>query len=144
VRKKYLNSFLCMKSESAVILFDGVCNLCNGFVQFVISHDPGGRFKFAALQSETGQQLLQNFPPGVRNLDTVILIENNKLYHRSTAALRIIRHLSGAWPLLYLAIVLPVFFRDWGYNFVARNRYRWLGQRESCLMPTPALKARFL
>ncbi|MGV3585395.1 MAG: thiol-disulfide oxidoreductase DCC family protein [Adhaeribacter sp.] len=133
-----------MKSESAVILFDGVCNLCNGFVQFVISHDPAGRFKFAALQSETGQQLLQNFQPGVYNLDTVILIENNKLYHRSTAALRILRHLSGAWPLLYLAIILPVFFRDRVYNFVARNRYRWLGQRESCLMPTPALKARFL
>ncbi|KAA5543943.1 thiol-disulfide oxidoreductase DCC family protein [Adhaeribacter rhizoryzae] len=133
-----------MKSKSAVILFDGVCNLCNGFVQFVISHDPAGRFKFAALQSETGRQLLQKFQPGVYNLDTVILIENNKLYHRSTAALRILRHLSGAWPLLYLAIILPVFFRDWGYNFVARNRYRWLGQRESCLMPTPGLKARFL
>ena len=133
-----------MNPKSAIILFDGVCNLCNGFVQFVIAHDAAGRFKFAALQSEAGQQLLKNLPAAAQNLDTVVLIENGRFYHRSTAALRILRHLSGAWPLLYLAIVLPVFLRDWIYNFVARNRYRWLGRRESCLMPTPALKARFL
>jgi predicted DCC family thiol-disulfide oxidoreductase YuxK len=131
-------------SESAVILFDGVCNLCNGFVQFVIAHDPNGRFKFAALQSETGQQLLQGLPPADRNLDSVILIQNGRFYKRSAAALRILRGLTGVWPLLYATIVLPAFFRDWVYNLVAKNRYRWLGQTESCLLPTPELQSRFV
>lgn len=133
-----------MKPEPAVILFDGVCNLCNGFVQFVITHDPAGRYKFAALQSETGQELLKGLPPTGRNLDSVVLIQNNRFYKRSGAALRILRGLSGGWPLLYTAIILPAFFRDWVYDLVAYNRYRWWGQRESCWLPTPELHARFL
>ncbi|GEO05741.1 hypothetical protein AAE02nite_34050 [Adhaeribacter aerolatus] len=128
----------------AIILFDGVCNLCNGFVQFVIARDPAGRFKFAALQSETGQQFLQGLPPASRNLDSVVLIQNNRFYKRSAAALHILRGLSGAWPLLYVAIILPAFFRDWVYDLVANNRYRWWGLRESCWLPTPELKARFI
>jgi predicted DCC family thiol-disulfide oxidoreductase YuxK len=133
-----------MKFQSDIILFDGICNLCNGFVQFVIAHDPSGRFKFASLQSETAQNLLTDIPTSDQNLDSVVLIQNGHIYKRSTAALRILRHLSGGWPLLYLFIILPAFFRDWVYDIIAKNRYRWLGQRESCLLPTPALKSRFL
>lgn len=133
-----------MKPESEIILFDGVCNLCNGFVQFVISHDPAGRYKFAALQSDVGQDLLKGLPPTARNLDSVVLIQNNRFYKRSAAALRILRGLSGGWPLLYAAIILPAFFRDWVYDLVANNRYRWWGQRTNCWLLTPELHARFL
>lgn len=130
--------------EPAVILFDGVCNLCNGFVQFVIARDPTGQFKFAALQSEAGQRLLQGLPPAARNLDSVILVQDGRFYKRSAAALRILRRLTGAWPGLYAAMVLPAFFRDAIYNLIAKYRYRWWGQTTSCLLPTPELAARFL
>lgn len=133
-----------MENPPAIILFDGVCNLCNGFVQFVINHDPAGQFRFAALQSETGRRLLQDMPLGQQNLDSVVLVQNNRFYQQSTAALHILRQLQGWWPLLYGAIVLPRFFRDPVYNLLARNRYRWFGRRESCMLPTPELKSRFL
>jgi predicted DCC family thiol-disulfide oxidoreductase YuxK len=133
-----------MSSQSAIILFDGVCNLCNGFVQFVIRHDAAHRFRFASLQSEAARQLLQDLPPTSRGIDSVVLIENGRYYQRSAAALRILRHLSGGWPLLYGFIFLPPFIRDWLYDRVALNRYRWFGKREACLLPTPDLQARFL
>ena len=130
--------------KKAVILFDGVCNLCNGFVQFVIRHDRRGYFHFAALQSETGRQLLQGVHFSDSAADTVVLIQNGKFYLRSTAALKILRRLSGFWPLAYVAILLPAFLRDFIYIVVAKNRYRWFGKQESCLLPTPELKTRFL
>ena len=133
-----------MKPDQRIILFDGVCNLCNGFVQFVIQHDPAGQFKFTSLQSDKGQELLKNLPDAYRQIDSVVFLENGRFYQKSAAALRIIRRLSGAWPLLYVLMILPPFLRDWLYSFVARNRYRWFGQQESCMLPTPELKARFL
>jgi len=133
-----------MKPDQRIILFDGVCNLCNGFVQFVIQHDPAGQFKFTSLQSDKGQELLKELPDAYRQIDSVVFLENGRFYQKSAAALRIIRRLSGAWPLLYLLMILPPFLRDWLYSFVARNRYRWFGQQESCMLPTPELKARFL
>ncbi|MFC6996761.1 thiol-disulfide oxidoreductase DCC family protein [Rufibacter roseus] len=133
-----------MATGSATILFDGVCNLCNGFVQFVIEHDPHGYFKFAALQSEIGQQTLQQHKMPTQQFSSFLLLENGKLYTRSSAALRVFRRLSGAWPLLYGFMILPAFLRDAVYDLVARNRYRWFGQQESCMLPTPELKARFL
>jgi predicted DCC family thiol-disulfide oxidoreductase YuxK len=133
-----------MKTESGVILFDGLCNLCNGFVQFVIARDPESCFKFASLQSDIARTLLKDLPAATQSLDSVVLIQNGRIYQRSTAALRILRQLSGGWPLCYGTIILPAFFRDWVYDIVAKNRYRWLGHRESCLLPTPALKSRFL
>lgn len=133
-----------MIDKPAIILFDGVCNLCNNFVQLVIKHDQRGRFKFASLQSNTAQELLKSMPAAKRNLDTVVLVENGQYYQQSTAALRILRYLDGGWPLLYGLIILPPFIRDWGYALVAKNRYRWFGQRESCMLPTPELKSRFL
>jgi predicted DCC family thiol-disulfide oxidoreductase YuxK len=133
-----------MFCQHPVILFDGVCNLCNGFVQFVIGADTGRRFYFASLQSETARELLKDLFPSAQALDSVVLIENGRYYRQSTAALRILRHLGGGWPLLYGFIVLPAFFRDWIYDWIAKNRYRWFGQRQACMLPTPALKARFL
>ena len=133
-----------MNSGSSIILFDGVCNLCNGFVQFVIRHDPAGQFKFTSLQSEKGQELLKDLPAAFRKIDSVVFLENGRYYQKSAAALRIIRRLSGGWPFLYVFIILPAFLRDWLYSFVAKNRYRWFGQQESCMLPTPELKSRFL
>lgn len=133
-----------MASQSGIILFDGVCNLCNGFVQFVIRHDRGQRFRFASLQSDTARELLQNQPSAAQDLDSVVLIEDGRYYRQSTAALRILRRLGGGWPLLYGLIVVPAFVRDRVYAWIAGNRYRWFGQREACMLPTPELKSRFL
>ena len=133
-----------MASQPAIILFDGVCNLCNGFVQFVIRRDRANRFRFASLQSDTAREMLKNQPGAAQALDSVVLIENGRYYRQSTAALRILRRLGGAWPLLYGLIVVPAFVRDRVYAWIAKNRYRWFGQRDSCLLPTPELKAKFL
>ena len=130
------------------ILFDGVCNLCNGFVQFVIRHDPTGRFRFAALQSEAGRALLlaQGLTPAAiaAESESVLLLSGGRLFSHSTAVLRIAEGLGGIWRVATLGRVLPAAWRDAAYRFVARNRYRWFGRQESCMLPTPALKARFL
>ncbi|GAA4497540.1 thiol-disulfide oxidoreductase DCC family protein [Hymenobacter ginsengisoli] len=136
-------------SASATILFDGVCNLCNGFVQFVIRHDARGRFRFAALQSELGQALLaaHGQPPTAASPagpDSVILLEGGQLYSHSTAVLRIARQLDGPWRLAAVGRLLPQRWRDAAYRLVARHRYGWFGRQESCLVPTPELRARFL
>jgi len=130
-------------SEPAVLLFDGVCNLCDASVRFVLDRDPAGRFRFSSLQSRVGRQLLnQHETPS--NLSTIVLIENDRLYLRSSAALRITRHLSGLWPLLYAFILLPVPIRDAVYSWVARHRYQWFGRKEACQVPQLAHKHRFL
>ena len=129
----------------ATILFDGVCNLCNGFVQFVLRHDPEEYFRFSSLQSEAAAALLAAHGSApVMEPETVMLIENGKVYTHSEAALRILRRLSGPWSWLYAGMVVPRVLRDAVYRIVARNRYRWFGRQESCMLPTPALKARFL
>ena len=133
-----------MLTTPTIIFFDGICNLCNGFVQFVITRDPKGQFKFAPLQSATARQLLPDSFFLSNKFDSVILLENGKIYQESTAALRILRRLKGGWPLLYIFILLPSFLRDWVYKLVAKNRYHWFGQRESCMLPTPELKSRFI
>ena len=129
---------------SAIILFDGVCNLCNGAVQFVIRHDPEGQFKFAALQSETGRELRRRFGLAVDSIETMVLVEGDRAYLQSEAALRIAVKLGGAWPLLGMLRVVPRAWRDRAYRFLADHRYRWFGKRDSCLVPTPDLRARFL
>jgi predicted DCC family thiol-disulfide oxidoreductase YuxK len=128
-----------------VILFDGVCNLCNGFVQFVIDRDPRAQFRFASLQSAAAAALL-NGARGVRRAvpDSVVLIEGDRLYTQSTAALRVARGLGFPWNLSYAFIVVPEPLRDAAYAWVARNRYRWFGKRDVCMVPTPALRERFL
>ena len=128
------------------MLFDGVCNLCSASVQFIIRHDPGERFHFAALQSRAGQEVLERYGPGDRPIpDSVMLYESGRLYSRSTAALRIARRLRG-WPrwLAPLGWMVPTFLRDRIYDLVARHRYRWFGRRQQCWLPTPALRRRFV
>ncbi len=133
-------------SPSATILFDGVCNLCNGFVQFVIRHDAAGRFRFAALQSEAGRALLaaHGATPATADPESVLLVSGGRLYSHSGAVLRIAQGLGWPWRLAAVGWVLPRAGRDALYRFVARNRYRWFGRQDSCMLPTPALKARFL
>jgi len=129
---------------SSVILFDGVCNLCNGFVTFVIARDPGGRFKFAPLQSAAAERLLGHMSSRAAWPDSVVLVENGRVWTRSTAALRIARGLAFPWPLAYAFVVVPRPIRDWIYTLVARRRYQWFGKRDVCMMPTPALATRFI
>lgn len=127
-----------------LILFDGVCNLCAWAVRFIIERDPAGVFRFAPLQSDLGQRLLTEHGLDPTSLDSFVLIEDGTAHKESSAALRVARRLSGAWPLFYAAIILPRFLRDPLYRFIARNRYRWFGKQDSCLMPTPELRVRFL
>jgi predicted DCC family thiol-disulfide oxidoreductase YuxK len=136
-----------MTAVPATILFDGVCNLCNGFVQFVIRHDSRGHFRFAALQSEAARALLgargHALGPATADPDSVVLIDHGRVYTHSDAVLRIAAQLDG-WRWLAAGRVLPRFLRDAAYRLVARHRYRWFGRQASCLLPTPELKARFL
>ena len=127
-----------------VLLFDGVCNLCNGSVQWVLLHDRKAQFRFAALQSETGQALLRQFGLDPAQLDTVLLVDGDRIFLRSDAPLEIARRLGGGWALLYLFKVLPRPLRDAVYNWVARNRYHWFGRQEACMLPRPEWKGRFV
>lgn len=126
-----------------IILFDGVCNLCNSSVQFIIKRDPKGHFKFASIQSETGRSLLKQY--GVdKEIDSFILIEHQRIYLKSSAALRVCRNLNGLWKLLTILRILPSPFRDFFYDIIAKNRYKWFGKKESCMIPTKEMKKRFL
>ncbi len=127
-----------------VILFDGVCNLCNSSVQFIIKHDKKGIFRFASLQSEFGKKIIQQFDLANKNIDSVMLLENNAIKLKSTAALQIAKRLSGIYSALYGFIIVPRFIRDSVYDFIARNRYRWFGKQESCMIPQPELKKLFI
>ncbi|MEI9809057.1 MAG: thiol-disulfide oxidoreductase DCC family protein [Bacteroidota bacterium] len=133
-----------MNEEYPVILFDGVCNLCNRGVQFIIRRDKKKQFRFASLQGKTGQELLQRFNLPVNDLNTFVLVEKEGIYTRSTAALRIAKRMGGGWTLLYGFIIFPRFIRDAVYNVIAKNRYKWFGKREECMIPSPDLKERFL
>lgn len=131
-------------TEAPVILFDGVCNFCNYWVQFAIRHNGKNDLRFAALQSSAGAALLQRYDLHPTNISTVIFIEEGKVYKQSAAALRICRHLNTGWKLFYGLIFIPAFLRDPVYNFIARNRYRWFGKKEQCMVPTAEQRARFL
>jgi predicted DCC family thiol-disulfide oxidoreductase YuxK len=127
-----------------IILFDGVCNLCNGAVQFIIERDKKQHFRFASLQSKTGQEYQQKAGLASDKIDTILLVENGKIHQKSTAALRIARNLDGLWAAMFIFIIVPPFIRNAVYDFIARNRYKWFGKQDSCWMPTPDLKALFL
>ncbi len=127
-----------------IVLFDGVCNLCNASVLFVIDRDAKRRFKFAPLQSEEGRRLLALHAFREADLSSVVLIKGERIYTRSTAALHIARELNSAWFLLYAFIIIPQKLRDAIYNFIAAHRYRWFGKEDSCRVPTPELRQRFL
>jgi len=131
-------------TNKGIILFDGVCNLCNNSVQFVIKHDTENKFMFAALQSPTGQALLQQYNLPQQGFDSFVLIENEKVFLKSTAALHVAKQLNGPAKLLYGFIIVPAFIRNAVYNFIAKNRYKWFGKKDNCMIPTPALQSRFL
>jgi predicted DCC family thiol-disulfide oxidoreductase YuxK len=128
------------EQDRPVILFDGVCNLCTGSVQFVIERDSRRQFRFASLQSGAAERLL-----GSRDqLETMVLIAGGKVYRKSTAALLIARRLDGFWPLLAVFLIVPRFLRDAVYDWIGRRRYRMFGKRETCWVPRPELADRFL
>ncbi len=127
-----------------IILFDGVCNLCNNSVQYVIKHDPNELFRFASLQGETGQQLLKQYGLSTNDMNSFVLIRDNKAYTRSAAALNVAKQLTGFTKLLYGFIIVPPFIRNAVYNLIAKNRYKWFGKKDSCMIPTAALNSRFL
>lgn len=132
------------EARTCIVLFDGLCNLCNAAVDFILRRDRAGVFRFAALQSEAGRALLARH--GLPDLDpgSMVLIEGGRAYQRSTAALRIARRLRFPWPLLAALLVIPVSLRDPVYGWIARNRYRLFGRRDSCRVPTDKERARFL
>lgn len=128
----------------AIILFDGVCNLCNTAVQFVIRHDNNNYFVFASLQSEEGKKILVEHGLPINKMNSFILIENGKVFDRSTAALHVVKKLKGLWRFLYGFIIVPKFIRDAIYQLISTNRYVWFGKKDECMIPTPELKAKFL
>jgi predicted DCC family thiol-disulfide oxidoreductase YuxK len=134
-----------MNNSNPVILFDGVCNLCNSSVDWIIRRDQRGHFRYGSLQSDSGQEILKTHHYDQGDLSTIVLEENGKLYFRSTAVLRILKSLGAAWPILYyLFIWIPPQVRDVVYRWIAANRYRWFGQRESCRLPTEQERALFV
>ena len=137
-------TFTTTMNEHPIILFDGVCNLCNGSVKFVLKRDKTAQIRFAPLQSAAGNALCQIHHIDPTALDSFIFIENGSIFKQSTAALRICRHLSFPWPLIFVCIIIPRFIRDRVYNWIARNRYNWFGKKESCMIPTPEVRSRFL
>ena len=130
--------------DQSIILFDGVCNLCNGAVQFIIKRDPEGYFKFASLQSGKAADILLRFNLDPTGMESIILVEKGRIYHKSNAVLLISKKLSGLWPLFSLFIIIPVSLRDLIYDWIAKNRYKWFGRKNECMVPTIELKSRFV
>ena len=128
----------------AIVLFDGVCNFCDSSVNFIIEHDRAGYFKFAPLQSEIGEKLLAENKINKIETDSVVLIEDGRVYTHSTAALRVARRLDGAWRWLSYLSVVPRPIRDAAYKLFARYRYRLFGKKDECMLPSPEIRARFL
>ena len=127
-----------------ILLFDGVCNLCNGFVQFVIKRDKNDKIKFASLQSEIGQKLLLQHQLPLNQFQSFVYIKNNKFILKSTAALTLMKDIGGIWQLFYAFIIVPKCIRDYVYSFVAKNRYKWFGKQNACMIPTKELMNKFL
>ncbi len=133
-----------MLYDRPVIIFDGVCNFCNYWVNFAIKRDRKKKLKFATLQGVTAKQLLLQHHTNPTSLSSVILIDNGRAYTQSSAAIRICKYLDGGWKLFYGLIIIPKFIRDFFYYIIARNRYKWFGKKDNCLVPTSELRERFL
>lgn len=133
-----------MTSAKSIIFFDGVCNLCNASIDFVIQRDKDDKFLVGALQEDLSKKILGNFEVREDYLDSLVLVEKGEIYYKSTAALKVARHLSGFWPVLYPLIFLPKFLRDSIYNWIGSNRYRWFGKKNTCRLPSSAERAKFL
>lgn len=134
-----------MIENKKIILFDGVCNLCNGAINFIIAHDKKDVFRYASLQSKIGRQLTEERGIDTAKIDSIVLIEPGEAFYiKSSAALHIAKHLSGGYALLKYFLFLPEFLRNGVYNIIANNRYRWFGKKKECMIPSPELKAKFL
>ena len=134
-----------LPKDKKIILFDGVCNLCESSVQFVIKYDTKDQFRFVALQSDLGQKIIQHIGINTKNIDSVILYQPGvAYYYKSNAALQIARSLGGFFHLGTVFKIIPTTLRNILYDYIAQNRYQWYGKKESCLVPTLALKAKFL
>jgi predicted DCC family thiol-disulfide oxidoreductase YuxK len=133
-----------LEQSGPILLFDGVCNFCNGAINFVIAHDPAARFRFASLQSDAGRALLRQHGLGELPISTMVLIDGGKVHLDSEGVLRTAQRLGGAFALLVPFLLVPRPLRDFAYRAFARNRYRLFGRSEVCLVPTPELRARFL
>lgn len=131
------------RERQAIVLYDGDCNLCAAVVRFTILRNRSRTLRYAALQSKTGRRLLKEHDLSDSALDTFVLVERGRAYTRSSGALRLMRHLNGGWPLLAALLAIPRFVRDPAYSFVARNRYRWFGKREQCMLMRPEFRERF-
>jgi predicted DCC family thiol-disulfide oxidoreductase YuxK len=127
-----------------IILFDGVCNLCNGFMMFVYNRDPHAKFTFAWIQSKQGKQILEQLKMPTEEYDTIIYLKGGQPSYKSTAFLKIVNHLKFPWPVLWIGVIIPLFIRNWLYDLVARNRYKIFGKKNQCLLPTGDLRERFL
>lgn len=127
-----------------IILFDGYCNLCSGTVNFILKKDRLAKFKFASLQSKSGQELLKRFNLPTEDFESFVYICGEKPYRRSTAALRVFKELGGVWPLLFIFIVVPPFLRDFIYRLIAKTRYKIFGKTNLCMMPSDQFKNRFI
>jgi len=130
--------------QHPVILFDGVCNLCNNTVQFIIKKDKKDIFRFASLQSAFGNSVLQKFNLPADTFNSFILNQNGKIYTKSTGALLVAKQLPGTWKFLYVFIIIPSFIRNALYSIIANNRYKWFGKKEACWIPSPSLRNKFL
>ena len=126
-----------------IVLFDGECHFCDLSVQFIINHDPKELFYFASLKSKVGKELLVKYQLPA-DINSIVLIEKEKAYVKSTAALRICRHLRGAWKYLFVFKFVPISLRDIAYDLIAKNRYKWFGEKDSCKLPPPSIRKRFL
>lgn len=127
-----------------LILFDGVCNWCNAWVNFAIAHDSDGQFKFGTLQSEPAQRILRDLKLSTTDYQTFLLLERGHVSTKSTAVLRVLRQLSWWWPLFYMGVLVPGPLRDVIYDFVAHHRYRWMGRAATCRVPTREERDRFV
>ena len=133
-----------MKNQNPVILFDGICNLCSGWVQFLIRKDTNMKFRFAPIQSETGQRLLHTVGLESSNIETVIYLKENECFRESSAVLEILKDLGGFWTFAFVLKLIPGTLRDGFYRFIAKKRYRFFGKRTTCFIPTPENQKRFL
>ncbi|TGV04056.1 thiol-disulfide oxidoreductase DCC family protein [Flavivirga rizhaonensis] len=134
-----------LPKHKKLILFDGVCNLCNTSVQYVIKHDKKNIFMFAPLQSDIGKRIIERFNIDTKKTDSILLyIPKSSLVSKSTAALKIAMHLGFPQNLMRVFFIIPPFIRNWVYDYIAKNRYKWYGKKDACMIPTPELKSKFL
>lgn len=130
--------------NKTILLFDGYCNLCHSSVQFVLKHEKNNELYFTSLQSPIGVEILKYYSINPNEIDSLVLIEKNKAYVKSSAALRVSKYLKGLYPIAFGLLIIPSFIRNWVYDYVAKNRYKWFGKMDNCLVPDENLSKRFL